>query len=191
LLGQSDQTGQAPIEDDLFHTNLILAGRCLAARPTVRQIALREEVIARLFDLLQSTSYDLTREQAAQALAEIGGQTVNEQLLGLLTNERVNKYERMSIAEALGALGERSVVPQLLGLLANERVNVSVRRSIAGALASLIDKEEDVQSLANLLIDSDITDSIYRALWTASRRVGVRVLVRNESGKERLEVVRR
>ncbi len=79
LTGSSDQAGQAALEDDLFHTNLILAGRCLAARPTVRQITLREEVITRLFDLLMATPYMLTREQAAQALAEIGGQKVNEQ----------------------------------------------------------------------------------------------------------------
>jgi stage V sporulation protein SpoVS len=97
-------------------------------------------------------------------------------------------------------------VPQLLGLLANEQADkpvpesiagalaiLPVPESIAGALAILIDKEEDVQFLANLLNDSnkDIADNIYRALWTASRRVGVRVLVRNEAGKQRLEVVRR
>src|SRR5712692_454879 len=90
LTGSSDQAGQAALEDDLFYTNLILAGRCLAARPTVRQVALREEVIARLSDLLKTTSYDLTQEQVAETLAEIGGQTVNEQLLGLLVNEQVN-----------------------------------------------------------------------------------------------------
>jgi hypothetical protein len=85
------------------------------------------------------------------------------------------------------------VVPQLLGLLANEQIDVSVRWSIADALAKLIDKEEDVWFLVNLLIGSNqnIADTIYRALWTASRRVGVRVLVRSEAGKQRLEVVRR
>jgi len=34
LLGSPDQSGQVVLEDDLFHTNLILAGRCLAAHPT-------------------------------------------------------------------------------------------------------------------------------------------------------------
>lgn len=82
-------------------------------------------------------------------------------------------------------------MPQLLSLLANGRVEWSVRESITGVLAILINKEEDVRLLANLLIGSDIADNIYRALWTTSRRVGVRVLVRNEAGKERLEVVRR
>lgn len=85
------------------------------------------------------------------------------------------------------------MVPHLLELLKNGRVDSYVRESVAYALAGLIDKEEDVQSLANLLAGSgqDIPNSIYRVLWSASRRVGVRVLVRNEAGKERLEVVRR
>jgi len=150
-------------------------------------------VIARLFELLTTKPYTLTQEQAAQALAEIGGQKVNERLLGSLANEQVDDYVRRSIAEALGALGERSVARELLNLLANERVDESVRWSIAEALAILIDKEEDVRFLAKLLIDSNknIANDIYRALWTASRRVGVRVLLRNVAGKQRLEVVRR
>jgi HEAT repeat protein/energy-coupling factor transporter ATP-binding protein EcfA2 len=359
LLGSSGQGPTSVIEDDLFYTNLVLAGRCLAARPTVRQVALREKVISRLLGLLMTAPYTLTREQAAQALAEIGGQTVNEQLLGMLANERVDWVVRGSIASALGALGERSVaprllnllasehvdvsvrgriagvlgalgersvvpqllrlladervngsvrgriagalgalgersvvpqlldllaneqvdvsvrgsvagvlgalgersvvpqlmallasehvnssvrgriadalgvlgersvvpqlmgmlanervdwnvrmsiagtlgvlgersvVPQLMGMLANEQVDVSVLMSIAGALAGLIDKEEHVRFLASILPDfsySYISDNIYRALWIGSRRIGVRILVRNESGRLRLEVVRR
>ena len=88
-------------------------------------------------------------------------------------NLHADIYLEGSIAEALGALGERSVAPQLLGLLANEQVDGSVRGSIVDALAILIDNEKDVQYLATLLPGShpDITDNIYRALWTASRRV--------------------
>jgi len=40
LLGLS---GQGGVVDDLFHTNLIIAGHCLAAYPTVRQFSLRPE----------------------------------------------------------------------------------------------------------------------------------------------------
>ena len=100
---------------------------------------------------------------------------------------------RKRIATALGVLGERSVVPQLLGLLVGEQIEQYVRWSIAEALSILLDKEEDVRLLANLLSGSsdDVAGHIYRALWTSSRRIGVRVLVRNEAGKERLEVVRR
>src|SRR5205823_1382411 len=47
------------IQDDIFCTNLVLAGRCLAARPTIRNTALREEVTSRLFDKLLNTQYSL------------------------------------------------------------------------------------------------------------------------------------
>ncbi len=47
------------VQDDLFHTDLILAGRCLVAYPTIRQAPLREEVITRLFRVLSSTRYRL------------------------------------------------------------------------------------------------------------------------------------
>jgi HEAT repeat protein len=173
LTGSSDQAGQASLEDDLFHTNLILAGRCLAARPTVRQVALRGEVIARLVDLLQTTTYALTREQAAQALAEIGGQTVNERLLGLLADARVDKYVRGRIAEALGALGERSVAPQLLGLLANEQINEDVRQSIARALGALGERSVVLQLLgllANEQVHGYLRGSIARALGALGER---------------------
>jgi HEAT repeat protein len=113
--------------------------------------------------------------------------------LGLLANEQINHYVRWRIATTLGVVGEQSVVPQLLSLLANERVYGSVRWHIADALAMLVDKEGDVQLLADIMSVSKsyLDDYVYRALWTTSRRVGVRVLVRNEAGKERLEVVRR
>ncbi len=49
-----------PQQDDLFHTNLILAGRCLAAAdPTVRHHALSQEVVTRLFQVLKTTHYAL------------------------------------------------------------------------------------------------------------------------------------
>jgi predicted NACHT family NTPase len=45
LPGQVGQGGTAPLKEDIFWTNLLLAGRCLATRPTIWQTSLREEVI--------------------------------------------------------------------------------------------------------------------------------------------------
>jgi hypothetical protein len=176
--------------DDLFHTNLILAGRCLAAHPTVRQASLREEAISRLFHILKSSPYSLTQEQIAETLAEIGGTTINAQLVGLLANEQVDKYLRRGIAEALGSLGERSIIPQLLGLLANEQVDSGVRFSIAEALGTLVIDEEAVHALADLLFTSDIADRIHRTLWRLSRQIGVRIFLMNKSEDKQVEVVK-
>ena len=46
-----------PRKDDLFHTNLLMAGRCLASSPTIRQKNLREEVVDLIFDLFLQTPY--------------------------------------------------------------------------------------------------------------------------------------
>ncbi len=137
LLGQSKE---APLRDDIFQTNLVLAGHCLAARPTVRQASLREEVVSRLFMALKQPTYSLMSEHIADALSEIGGEKVNAHLLELLADPAVDPNVRVSIATALGALGDRSVASELLRLLADPAVDSNVRVSIATALGALGDR---------------------------------------------------
>jgi predicted NACHT family NTPase len=50
------------LHEDIFYTNLLLAGRCLTARPTVRETGLRTQIIERLFELLISSQYSLLRQ---------------------------------------------------------------------------------------------------------------------------------
>ena len=144
LLGRD---GTSPLREDKFHTNLILAGRCLAARPTIRQVSLRDEITSRLLETLTTTPYSLTRRQVAEALAEIGGK-VNSHLLRLLANEQLNLFVRLSIVSALGRLGDRSIAPKLLDLLSNEQLDERVRSSITWALGRLGDR-----SIAPKLLD--------------------------------------
>ena len=134
LLGLTRQEG---LQDDVFHTDLLLAGRCLAVHPTIRQVSLREEVISRLFQALVTSRYLPTQRQTAETLAEIGGATVSAQLLALLSNEQLDRSVRMNIVTALGQLGERSAVTQLVILLSNEQLDRSVRMSIADSLYQL------------------------------------------------------
>ncbi len=154
--------GLAPtkkIRDDLFHTNLILAGRCLAAYPTVRQASLREEVISRLSQVLRSSPYSLTKEQVAEALAEIGGATVNAHLIQLFDDERLDVHVGEAIAKALGELGERSVAPQLVQLLTDNSLDREVRGNIAYALGELGERSV-VPQLVKLLTDNSLDESI-------------------------------
>jgi hypothetical protein len=58
------------MREDLFSTNLLLAGRCLAAHPTIRQRGLREEVSTGLLELLTTASHRLMRRLAAEIIAE-------------------------------------------------------------------------------------------------------------------------
>jgi GTPase SAR1 family protein len=139
------------LRDDLFHTNLILAGRCLAAYPTIRQDSLREAVISRLFRVLNTSHYSLTQEQVVETLAEIGGST-DAQLIELLSNEQLRPSVRQSIGLALGKLGDRSTVSQLIELLSNEQLSSLVRQSIAQALGQLGERSIAPQ-LVQLLSD--------------------------------------
>lgn len=154
------------VPDDVFHTHLITAGRCLAAHPTVRQVSLREEVLSRLFHLLSSSLFSLTQEQVAGALAEIGGVSVNDRLVSLLTDEQFNLSLCRSIIEAFGQLGERSVVPQLLALLTDKQLNLDVHLSIAWALGQLGERSVAPQLLA-LLADEQLAVPVRESIATA------------------------
>jgi len=134
LLGQESSRS---VREDLFCTNLILAGRCLAARPTLWQTSLREEVISRLFQKLMSTPYSLTREHAASTLVEIGGMEVNARLLHLLADDKLDVDLHWSIVRALDKLGERSVAPDLVPLLARYWFEPNMSQSIAEVLSEL------------------------------------------------------
>ena len=75
-------------------------------------------------------------------------------------------------------------------LLANQQVDQFVRRSIAEALESLVNDERTIRALVELLATSDIADDIHRALWSASRRVGIRISMTHGPEGEHLELVK-
>ncbi len=127
------------------------------------------------------------RRSIASALGDLGELSVIPDLLRVLADKQEDPRVRQNIASALGKLGERSVVPELLRLLANQQVAQGVREIIAEAIAKLADSEQDARTLATLLPTSDIAESIYRALWTVSRRAGVRVF--KADGGKQFEVV--
>ena len=79
----------------------------------------------------------------------------------------------MSIADALGRLAEVSVAGDMVLALSDKRLDVDLRRSIAGALAAYANDIPIVAGLIKSLQDKEISDSVYSALWTISRRAGV------------------
>jgi HEAT repeat protein len=168
--------GRRRPSDDLFHTNLLLAGRCLATRPALREAGLRQEVITRLFALLRSSPYPLDRQQSAEVLAEIGGECTSMGLLRLLADEEVDLPVRDAIADALGRLGERSLALPLLRLLEDDEVDSSVRYAIATALGRLGERSI-VPHLLRLLADEELDPSIRYAIAGALGHLGERAAV--------------
>ena len=168
-----EKDSDATLKEDLFCTNLVLAGRCVAARPTIRQVSLREEVTSRLFNMLVVTPYSLAREHIANSLAEVGGIEVNTHLLSLLFDLQTDKHVRQSIAEALGRLGERSTAQELLHLLCKKGIDEQLRQSIAEALGRLGERSI-APDLVSLLSDQNLTISMRESIAACLGTLGER-----------------
>jgi HEAT repeat protein/GTPase SAR1 family protein len=141
--------------EDLFQTNLLVAGECLAAKPTVKRASLRALVITRLLESFVKAPYALTRQQLSKVLGKLSGGEVNSYLLRLLVDKQVDKEVRVDIAEVLGELGERSVIPDLLRLLADEQADDFVRYHITQALGELGERSV-IPDLLRLLADEQV-----------------------------------
>ncbi|SRR6266487_185251 len=136
--------GPGEVPEDLFSSKLLLAGYCLAARPTVSKVELWKEVPDRLFKILLHSEYALTRQQVAEALAEIGRayprRDINRRLLALLMSNKQRISVRMSIATALSICGAHELVSDLLEFLVKTPMDEQLRESISAAIAKLVDR---------------------------------------------------
>ncbi len=126
-----------PLQEDIFLTNLILAGRCLAAHPSIQQSFLQEEIIIKLFNALQTTHYSLIRQKVAETIIEFCTPNMYKHLIALLSDEQIHPAARASVAEALGKIGDPSIVIDLLPLLSQERIDWAVRTRIADTIGNL------------------------------------------------------
>ncbi|GHO49216.1 HEAT repeat domain-containing protein [Ktedonospora formicarum] len=168
LLGQSNAT---LIPEDIFHSKAITAGRCLAERPTIRQVVLREETINRLFDLLSTKTHTFTKERIAQVLVAIGGKEVNQRLLHIINEQSKKIVVAQSIAEAIGDSGDRSIIVEMMSILVDPQMPVLIRRSIAYALGKIGDSSI-VPELLQLLADQRINALVRQSIAEALGKVG-------------------
>ena len=167
-------------KDDIFFSNLLLAGRCLAGTPRISRAGLRDQVSAALKALIEDErQHWLPRTLAVKALSEAEGES-SEYLLSLLPNQGLHWRVRVAAADALGAANRKSVVQSLLALLPNEQIDRSVRERIVDALANLCD-ESTVPHLITLLsnqwIDTQVRGRIARALGKMGDKSVIRHLL--------------
>jgi HEAT repeat protein len=149
-------TAKGPEEapEDIFLSKLTLAGRCLAAHPTIQNVSLWTEIPDQLFKQVLQTDYALTQQHLAATLAEIGRaypeRSVNQRLLELLTSAEHKATLRMSIATALGEYGTHELTFDLLEFFvkAGTVLDVGLRDAIGQAITKLVDR-----SLLPLLIE--------------------------------------
>src|SRR5438105_6781949 len=159
------------IREDIFYTNVLLAGQCLTAHPTVRGTGLQAQIIERLFELLTSTQYSILRQEAVKVVCRIGIFETNTRLVTLLSDERLHVNVRWNIADTLGRLGERPVAGDLVQLLSVDQMNVFVRWNIAEALGSLGERSV-ARDLVQLLSDERLHAELRRSIADTLGRLG-------------------
>ncbi|MCM2419310.1 NACHT domain-containing NTPase [Streptomyces sp. RKAG293] len=126
-------------DDDLFHTDLLMAGSCLTGSPRIADARLRQQIVRSLWRLCETTPYWNERERAAQVLvALLGSGRQLPEIIDYIANDRHRKTTRMALVNALGTLGGRGVGERLLGLLAlRPDLSLELRQQIVWALGRL------------------------------------------------------
>lgn len=125
-------------DDDLFHTDLLLAARCLTGSPRVGDVELRRQIVRTVWELLENSPYDGERRRAAEAVVGMLGseQQVAEAVDWI--GEPGPEPPRMALLDALGDHGGRKVGERLLGLLAlRPDLAPRVRDEVISALGAL------------------------------------------------------
>ncbi len=125
-------------KDDLFHSDLLLAARCLEGTPIIRMRGLRDRLLAEVKNLLQTSLYKLDWERTARVLVEIGGRATKDELVAMLADNNIERWKRWRIGSAFEELGDQSIAVRLLELLETEaELDPLVRECIVSALAEL------------------------------------------------------
>jgi HEAT repeat protein len=139
-------------EDDVFRSNLLLAGRCLARKRhycatgrAIKQDGLRESIIEQLQELVEGKVHLPLRQRAISVLAEIGDPSIAAYFLSLVRMENgewrmekeIDRTVHRWVTTALASLGDESTVTNLVALLSDQGADLTVRTNIAAALGSL------------------------------------------------------
>jgi HEAT repeat protein len=142
-------------EDDIFRSNLLLAGRCLAGKPRIKQTGLRESIIEQIQDLVEGQVPMPLRQRAIGVLAEIGTPPIAAYFMSVVTASRIDRTVHRWVTTVLASLGDESAVSSLLALLPDEGIDPHVRANVAASLGSLGDQSVVPQFLA-LLSDEEV-----------------------------------
>jgi hypothetical protein len=133
-------------EDDVFRSNLLLAGRCLASKRhycatgrAIKQDGLRESIIEQLQELVEGKVHLPLRQRAISVLAEIGDPSIAAYFLSLVRMENgewrmekeIDRTVHRWVTTALASLGDESTVTNLVALLSDQGADLTVRTNIA------------------------------------------------------------
>src|SRR5216683_2122021 len=168
LLGVDDKSPP----EDLFYTNLILAGYCLSARPDLRRREVYWKIVDRLFEVFMDSSPDIvTKERIATTLVKVGEEEVIDRLIEILSNPKTNHHLYDLIIDAFDKLRDRSVAYKLLPVLSIKHIEYIPLRNVPWALAA-IGERSVVPEMINLLPDERIHKYVRGEIADALGKLG-------------------
>ena len=151
------------VPEDIFHSNLMLFGKCVADAEFTEP-SLRDEIVSQLWDLYQKAGFYLTQDRAINVLALIKPKNLINSLIDRLASKEIPV--RVSAAYALGSLGSEKAVQPLIKALTTDKES-SIRWVAAYALGSL-GSEKALEPLIKALT----TDKESHVRWRAASALG-------------------
>ncbi|MFF7124216.1 NACHT domain-containing protein [Streptomyces sp. NPDC008240] len=104
--------------DDLFHTDLLLAARCLIGSPRVADVELRRQILRTVWELLETSPYAEERRRAAEAIVGVlGSDRQMTDVVSYIGDGTKSEEARTALVDALALHGGPGVGKRLLGLI--------------------------------------------------------------------------
>jgi NACHT domain len=160
--------------DDIFSSDLLLAGRCLAASRRVSDVRLRDDLVSETIRHLSEAAFTLDRERTAQVVVEIVAESRKDHiLLALLRDTDVDDGAKVSLARAMSTASLLDIAGQLVALL---KKLVPLERSVRAAVIATLGWLGDgsvVPALKQELCEARSPEEKEAALVALSRLRGV------------------
>ncbi|MBU7027140.1 MAG: HEAT repeat domain-containing protein, partial [Theionarchaea archaeon] len=171
---QEKEREDKQFKEDIFYSNLILLGKCIADADYT-DIEIRDQIANDLWYLYQNAEFTSLREKAMKIISLMKSDTIIDSAIEKLKDE--NSDVRWSAAIALGKIGSEKAVALLIKALADE--NSYVRGRAAEALGK-IGSEKAVALLIKALADenSDVRGSVAIALGKIGSEKAVALLIK-------------
>ena len=146
--------------DDIFHSRLILAGRCLAGTPRISEPDLRRQIAERLRSTIRDeTIHWLPRTHAVRALQEADRHHGADYLLAVLFDLSVQLEVRVAAVDALKWTADPSVPHRLLDVMVDEQHDLELREWIASTMIEVC-RPTLVPRLVQIVRDESIASEV-------------------------------
>jgi hypothetical protein len=156
-------------QDSRYAHNVLLAGACLADARRVRELSIRQDIIARLLELYTRSSFSFHRRHARELLVRIGGPQVEEPFTAILAAPNSDVLLLLDAVEVLSRIRLRGgTVRNLLLLISGPETPEQVRLA---ALRGMRNSGEPSDELRKILFDL-----IFHSMSPALRQEAVATL---------------